>query len=93
MTAPTKLNEFNRAEDPARRLLEGVWWIYVPRDGLAAECADEREVLLNRRLLAALPRLNDLLTEDQAIFELENVNATSMTSSRILLWVRMFSLI
>ena len=39
-----KLNEFNHAEDPARLLLERLGWTYVPRDALAAERGDEREV-------------------------------------------------
>ena len=37
-----KLNEFNHAEDPARRLLERLGWIYVPREALAAERSGER---------------------------------------------------
>ena len=45
-----KLNEFNHAEDPARRLLERLGWTYVPRDALAAERGDEREVLLKGRV-------------------------------------------
>ena len=32
MTSPTKLNEFNHAEEPARVLLERLGWTYVPRD-------------------------------------------------------------
>ena len=36
MTAHNKLNELNRAEDSARRLLERLEWIYVPREALAA---------------------------------------------------------
>ena len=36
MTAHNKLNELNRAEDSARRLLERLGWIYVPREALAA---------------------------------------------------------
>ena len=50
MTTPAKLNEFNHAEDPALRLLERLGWTYVPRDALAAERGDEREVLLKGRL-------------------------------------------
>ena len=81
MTTPSKLNEFNHAEDPARRLLEHLGWTYVPRDALAGERGDEREVLLKGRLRAALMRLNEWLTEAQAeraIFELEHVDATGM---------------
>ena len=85
MTTPTKLNEFNHAEDPARRLLERLGWTYAPREALAAERGGEREVLLKGRLRAALLRLNQWLTEAQAdrvIFELENVNATGMARNQ-----------
>ena len=41
MTTPAKLNEFNHAEDPARRLLERPGWTYVPAEQLAAERASE----------------------------------------------------
>ena len=85
MTTPSRLNEFNHAEDPARRLLERLGWTYVPRDALAAERGGEREVLLKGRLRAALMRLNQWLTESQAdrvIFELENVNATGMARNQ-----------
>ena len=46
MTSPTKLNEYNHAENPARELLEKLGWQFVPREALAAERRDEREVLL-----------------------------------------------
>ena len=85
MTTASRLNEFNHAEDPARRLLESLGWAYVPRDALAEERGGEREVLLKGRLRAALLRLNDRLTDAQAdrvIFELENVNATGMARNQ-----------
>ena len=85
MTTPARLNEYNHAEEPARRLLERLGWTYVSREGLAAERGDEREVLLKGRLRAALLRLNEWLTEAQAervIFELENVNATGMARNQ-----------
>ena len=85
MTTPAKLNEFNHAEDPARRLLEQLGWAYVPREELAAERNSEREVLLKGRLRAALLRLNEWLTEvqaDRVVFELENVNATGMARNQ-----------
>ena len=56
MITPAKLNEFNHAEDPARRLLEQLGWTYVPRETLAAERGDDREALLKGRLKAALLR-------------------------------------
>ncbi len=84
-TTPAKLNEFNHAEDPARWLLERLGWTYVPREALASERGDEREVLLKGRLRAALLRLNERLTEAQAdrvIFELEHVNAVGMARNQ-----------
>ena len=54
MVTASKLNEFNQAEAPARLLLERLGWTYVPREALAAERGDEREVLLKGRLRAAL---------------------------------------
>ena len=62
MTTPNKLNEFNHAEDPARRLLERLGWTYVPAEQLASERATERDVLLKDRVRAALLRLNDGMT-------------------------------
>ena len=85
MTAPAKLNELNHAEEPARRLLEGLGWKYVPRELLAAERGDQREVLLRVRLKAALLRLNEWMTEEQAeriVFELEHLDATGMARNQ-----------
>lgn len=85
MVVPAKLNEFNHAEDPARRLLERLAWTYVPRETLALERGNEREVLLKGRLKAALMRLNEWLTEEQAyraIFDLEHIDATGMARNQ-----------
>ena len=85
MTTPSALNEYGQAEEPARVLLERLGWTYVPREALAAERGGEREVLLKGRLRAALLRLNDWLTEEQAdraIFELERVNAVGMARNQ-----------
>ena len=85
MTTPSKLNEYNQAEEPARSLLERLGWSYVPRDVLAAERSGEREVLLKGRLRAALLRLNEWLTEEQAdraIFEMEHINAVGMARNQ-----------
>ena len=82
---PNRLNEFHHAEDPARQLLDRLGWIYVPREALAAERRDEREVLLKGRLRAALMRLNEWMTEEQAeraIFELEHVDSTGMARNQ-----------
>ena len=46
MTVPSKLNEHNHAEEPARVLLERLGWTFVPRDVLAAEHGAQRDVLL-----------------------------------------------
>ncbi len=45
-----KLNELHHAENPARVLLERPGWTHVPREKLAGERGDEREVLLKGRL-------------------------------------------
>ena len=85
MTTPAKLNEYSQAEEPARVLLERLGWTYVPREALASERSGEREVLLKGRLRAALLRLNDWLTDEQAeraIFELEHVNAVGMARNQ-----------
>ena len=85
MTSPAKLNEYNHAEEPARVLLERLGWTYVPREELAAERSDEREVLLKGRLRGALLRLNQWMTEEQAdrvIFDLEHVDATGMARNQ-----------
>ena len=85
MTFPAKLNELNLAENPARELLEGLGWSYVPREELAEERDDERDVLLYGRLTAALLRLNQWMTEDQAqrvIFNLQHVEATGLARNQ-----------
>ena len=85
MTTPTKLNEFNHAENPARLLLERLGWTYVSREALALERSDEREVLLQVRLKRALLRLNQWMTGEQAeraIFDLEHVDATGMARNQ-----------
>ena len=85
MTTPAKLNEFNAAEDPARRLLERLGWTYVHRDALAAERGNERDVLLRARLRGALLRLNPWLSDSQAdsvIGALERLNATGMARNQ-----------
>ena len=85
MTSPAKLNEFNHAELPARRLLERLGWSYVHRDALASERGNERDVLLKERLKRALLRLNEWMTGEQAqrvIFDLERVADTGMARNR-----------
>ncbi len=85
MTSPSKLNEYNHAEEPARLLLERLGWTHVPREALAEERRDEREVLLKGRLRAALLRLNEWMTEehaDRVVFDLEHVDATGMARNQ-----------
>ena len=85
LTSPSKLNEYHHAEEPARLLLERLGWTYVPRETLAVERGGEREVLLKGRLKAALMRLNEWMTEEQAervIFDLEHVDATGMARNQ-----------
>ena len=86
MTTPNKLNEFNHAEDPARRLLEQLGWTYVPAEQLVSERPYERDVLLKGRLRAALVRLNRGLTEaqaDQVIGDLERAGGIGMVRNRL----------
>ena len=86
MTTPNKLNEFNHAEDPARRLLEQIGWTYAPAEQLAAERPNERDVLLKDRLRAALLRLNDGLTGAQAervIYDLERADRIGMARNQL----------
>ena len=85
MTTPYKFNELNQAEEPARILLERLGWTYVPREALAAERGGEREVLLKGRLKAALLRLNDWMTDEQAqrvTFDLEHMDAVGMARNQ-----------
>ena len=85
MTAPAKLNELSAAENPARELLEKLGWTYIPRDALAAERGDEREVLLKGRLRRALLRLNDWMTAPRAdwvIAEIERIDFSGMARNQ-----------
>ena len=85
MTSTAKLNEYNHAEEPARRLLEQLGWTYVTREALASERGDEREVLLKGRIRRALLRLNEWMTEEQAeraIFDLERIEAMGMARNQ-----------
>ena len=79
------LDEFGAAEEPARTLLNKLGWSYVPREVLAAERDDEREVLLKGRLRAALLRLNEWMTESQAdwvIAELERIEGIGIARNQ-----------
>src|SRR5947208_2027304 len=81
MTSVERLNEFNHAEEPARKLLAQLGYEYIPREVLASERADEREVALKPRLKRALLRLNEWMTEEQAervIFQLERIDAVGL---------------
>ena len=85
MTDTDRLNELNHAENPARELLEQLGYAYVPREVLAGEREDERGVLLTGRLSAALLRLNEWMTDDQAqrvIFNLQHVDATGLARNQ-----------
>ena len=85
MTIPAKLNELHHAENPARELLEKLGWTYVPRETLAAERGDEREVLLKGRLRRALLRLNAWMTESQAewvVADLERSDFSGMARNQ-----------
>lgn len=81
-----KVNELNEAELPAIALLQRLGYTYVPREILAPERDNEREVLLKGRLKAALLRLNPWLKEndaERAIFALENLDAVGMARNQL----------
>jgi type I restriction enzyme R subunit len=85
--SPHKINELNEAEEPAKELLRRLGYTYVPRDILAQERDNEREVLLKGRLQRALLRLNPWMTDDQAervIFNLEHVDAVGMARNQVI---------
>ena len=85
MTSVAKHNELELAENPARELLERLGWSHVPRETLAQERDDERDVLLAGRLTAALKRLNPWMTDDQAqraIFNLQHIDATGLARNQ-----------
>src|SRR5579883_768708 len=86
MITADKLNELNQAEEPAKELLRRLGYTYVPREVLAQERNDEREVLLKARLKRALLRLNEWLSEEQAervIFSLERVDAVGIGRNQV----------
>ena len=77
----TLQSELKIAETPARELLEQLGWAYLPASELRGERGDEREVLLRGRLRAALLRLNEWLSAEQAervIFNLEHLEEVGM---------------
>ena len=85
MASSVKLNELELAENPARELLERLGWAYVPREVLAKERDDERDVLLAGRLTAALERLNPWMTDDHAqrvVFNLQHIDATGLARNQ-----------
>jgi type I restriction enzyme R subunit len=87
MTSADKVNELNEAELPAIALLQRLGYTYVPREILAPERDNEREVLLKGRLKAALLRLNPWMNEnhaERAIFALENVDAVGMARNPLI---------
>ncbi len=74
-------DELTYAELPARGLLVTLGWKYVPREELAEERSNERGLILKDRLIAALLRLNEWMTADQAqrvIFNLQHVDETGL---------------
>ena len=70
--SPTRLDELNHAEEPARVLLKRLGWAYLPRETLAPERGDEREVLLKGRLRQT----------ERVVFELEHIDATGMARNQ-----------
>ena len=82
-----EFDELHYAENPARQLLERLGYTYVPRSEISEERGGEREVLLMERLTAALMRLNEWMTPDQAqrvIFNLTHVDATGLSRNQVI---------
>jgi len=80
-----KQDEITLAEHPARILLEALGWTHVSSEDLNSERRSIREVLLKGRLVSALLRINEWMTEEQAervVFELERNEATGMARNR-----------
>ena len=85
MVDPSDINRHSSTEGAERRLLDHTVWSHIAAEQVEAERAGSREVLLKGRLRAALLRLNEWMTEQQAervIFELDNVNAVGMAGNR-----------
>ena len=85
MADPYDINRHSTTEEAERRLLDRAIWSRIAAEQVEEERAGSREVLLKSRLRAALLRLNEWMTEQQAervIFELENVNAVGMAGNR-----------
>ncbi len=74
-------NEANLSEDPAVELLQRLGYTYVAPETLEGERESLKEVVLTRRLGAALKRLNRWLSEDnvaKAVRAVTTVQATSL---------------
>lgn len=82
MTSPGKdWNEENLSENPAVIHLRRLGYVYVPPDLLDAERDSFKDVVLTKRLAAALKRLNPWLSEDnlhKAVRAVTNVSAASL---------------
>ncbi|MCE7892126.1 MAG: type I restriction endonuclease subunit R [Sorangiineae bacterium PRO1] len=82
MTPPGKgWNEANLSELPAVEQLRQLGYTFVPPDAIEAERDSFREVVLAKRLSAALKKLNPWLSDDnvhKAIRAVANVPATSL---------------
>jgi type I restriction enzyme R subunit len=74
-------NEANLAEDPAVQLLERLGYTYVSSEVLEAERESLKEVVLTKRLAAALKRLNRWLSDDnlaKAVRTVTTIQASSL---------------
>lgn len=82
MTPPGKgWNEANLSENPAVEQLRQLGYSYVPPEALEAERESFKEVVLSKRLAAALKRLNPWLSDDnvhKAVRAVTSVQAASL---------------
>jgi type I restriction enzyme, R subunit len=81
MTRGRDWNEANLSENPAVEQLQRMGYQYVPGESLDAERESLKDVVLTKRLAAALRRLNPWLSDDnlpKAVRAVTHVAATSL---------------
>lgn len=81
VTSDKAWNEQTESEIPAVELLQAIGWTFVPSFNLDADREGPKEVVLVRRLEAALRKLNPWLSDDnlrKAVRAITNVQATGL---------------
>jgi type I restriction enzyme R subunit len=77
-------NEANLSEHPAVGLLRKLGYVYIPPETLEAERESFKEVVLTKRLAAAIKKLNPWLSDDnvkKVVREVANVQAASLVEA------------